>query len=90
MPLGRILFYLLLHGTRICLNSYMMYLLLFKWKGRRVLSELDFAAEILPRSIKMLAVTGTNGKSTVSTFTGQVPSLISYFNSSTLCHVFHF
>ncbi|RVW46963.1 UDP-N-acetylmuramoylalanine--D-glutamate ligase [Vitis vinifera] len=40
--------------------------------GKRVLSELDFAAEILPRSIKILAVTGTNGKSTVATFSGQV------------------
>ena len=36
------------------------------------MSELDFAAEILPKSIKILAVTGTNGKSTVVTFAGQV------------------
>ncbi|XP_034694235.1 UDP-N-acetylmuramoylalanine--D-glutamate ligase-like isoform X2 [Vitis riparia] len=42
--------------------------------GKRVLSELDFAAEILPRSIKILAVTGTNGKSTVATFSGQILS----------------
>lgn len=42
--------------------------------GKRVLSELDFAAEILPRSIKILAVTGTNGKSTVATFSGQMLS----------------
>jgi len=36
------------------------------------MSELDFAAEILPKDIKILAVTGTNGKSTVVTFAGQV------------------
>lgn len=36
------------------------------------MSELDFAAEILPKSTKILAVTGTNGKSTVVTFAGQV------------------
>lgn len=39
--------------------------------GKQVMSELDFAAEILPKSIKILAVTGTNGKSTVVTFAGQ-------------------
>ena len=36
------------------------------------MSELDFAAEFLPKDIKILAVTGTNGKSTVVTFAGQV------------------
>lgn len=36
------------------------------------MSELDFAAEALPQSMKILAVTGTNGKSTVTTFAGQV------------------
>ncbi|XP_048321608.1 uncharacterized protein LOC107432417 [Ziziphus jujuba] len=40
--------------------------------GKQVMSELDFAAEILPKSVKILAVTGTNGKSTVVTFAGQV------------------
>ncbi|KAF9596003.1 hypothetical protein IFM89_006930 [Coptis chinensis] len=39
--------------------------------GQRVMSELDFAAEVLPKSMKILAVTGTNGKSTVTTFAGQ-------------------
>lgn len=41
-------------------------------QGKQVMSELDFAAEVLPKSIKILAVTGTNGKSTVVTFAGQV------------------
>ena len=41
------------------------------------MSELDFAAEILPKDIKILAVTGTNGKSTVVTFAGQVFIIIS-------------
>ena len=41
-------------------------------QGQRIMSELDFAAEILPKDIKILAVTGTNGKSTVVTFAGQV------------------
>ncbi|XP_040372798.1 UDP-N-acetylmuramoylalanine--D-glutamate ligase [Rosa chinensis] len=40
--------------------------------GKQVMSELDFAAEILPKCIKILAVTGTNGKSTVVTFAGQM------------------
>ncbi|KAL5812467.1 hypothetical protein ACOSQ3_027417 [Xanthoceras sorbifolium] len=40
--------------------------------GKRVMSELDFAAEVIPSSIKILAVTGTNGKSTVVTFVGQM------------------
>ncbi|KAJ0042595.1 hypothetical protein Pint_17990 [Pistacia integerrima] len=40
--------------------------------GKRVMSELDFAAEVISRSIKILAVTGTNGKSTVVTFAGQM------------------
>ncbi|KAH9648059.1 D-glutamic acid-adding enzyme [Citrus sinensis] len=40
--------------------------------GKRVMSELDFAAQVIPRSIKILAVTGTNGKSTVVTFVGQM------------------
>ncbi|XP_010257350.1 PREDICTED: uncharacterized protein LOC104597480 isoform X2 [Nelumbo nucifera] len=42
--------------------------------GRPVVSELDFAAEVLPKSAKILAVTGTNGKSTVTTFAGQMLS----------------
>ncbi|KAK9123474.1 hypothetical protein Sjap_013076 [Stephania japonica] len=40
--------------------------------GAQVMSELDFAAEVLPKDIKLLAVTGTNGKSTVTTFVGQM------------------
>ncbi|XP_058209882.1 uncharacterized protein LOC131322540 isoform X2 [Rhododendron vialii] len=40
--------------------------------GKRVMSELDFAAEVLPSCTKILAVTGTNGKSTVATFAGQM------------------
>ncbi|XP_064955467.1 uncharacterized protein LOC103973737 isoform X1 [Musa acuminata AAA Group] len=40
--------------------------------GKLVMSELDFAAEALPQSMKILAVTGTNGKSTVTTFAGQM------------------
>lgn len=43
-----------------------------------MMSELDFAAEILPKGIKILAVTGTNGKSTVVTFAGQV-LILSFF-----------
>ncbi|CAL2239214.1 unnamed protein product [Prunus armeniaca] len=44
------------------------------------MSELDFAAEILPKSVKLLAVTGTNGKSTVVTFAGQ---MLSHFGIET-------
>ncbi|KAM0942515.1 putative UDP-N-acetylmuramoyl-L-alanine--D-glutamate ligase [Dioscorea sansibarensis] len=40
--------------------------------GRHVMSELDFAAEVLPENIKVLAITGTNGKSTVTSFAGQM------------------
>ncbi|XP_015075111.1 uncharacterized protein LOC107019036 [Solanum pennellii] len=40
--------------------------------GKEVLSELDFAAQIFPSYTKVLAVTGTNGKSTVTTFAGQI------------------
>ncbi|KAJ0989765.1 hypothetical protein J5N97_008121 [Dioscorea zingiberensis] len=40
--------------------------------GRHVMSELDFASEVLPENIKILAVTGTNGKSTVTSFAGQM------------------
>ncbi|KAG0455693.1 hypothetical protein HPP92_023481 [Vanilla planifolia] len=40
--------------------------------GKRVMSEIDFAAEVLPPNIKVLAVTGTNGKSTVTSFAGQI------------------
>jgi UDP-N-acetylmuramoylalanine-D-glutamate ligase len=36
------------------------------------LSELGFAAAALPKCVKVAAVTGTNGKSTVTTFAGQV------------------
>ncbi|KAI7998408.1 UDP-N-acetylmuramoylalanine--D-glutamate ligase [Camellia lanceoleosa] len=41
------------------------------FEGKHVTFELDFAAEVLPRCTKILAVTGTNGKSTVATFAGQ-------------------
>ena len=41
-------------------------------QGKHVMSELDFAAEVIPESVKILAVTGTNGKSTTVTFAGQV------------------
>lgn len=40
--------------------------------GRQVISEIQFASEVLPKSIKVLAVTGTNGKSTVTSFAGQM------------------
>ncbi|XWS59203.1 hypothetical protein CRYUN_Cryun08bG0101500 [Craigia yunnanensis] len=40
--------------------------------GKQVMSELDFAAEVLPKTVRILAVTGSNGKSTVVTFAGQV------------------
>ncbi|XWS43200.1 hypothetical protein CRYUN_Cryun16bG0082200 [Craigia yunnanensis] len=36
------------------------------------MSELYFAAEVLPKSVRILAVTGSNGKSTVVTFAGQM------------------
>ncbi|XP_055809997.1 uncharacterized protein LOC129880131 [Solanum dulcamara] len=40
--------------------------------GKEVLSEMDFAAQVIPSYTKILAVTGTNGKSTVTTFAGQM------------------
>jgi UDP-N-acetylmuramoylalanine-D-glutamate ligase len=40
--------------------------------GVPALSELGFAAAALPKCVKVAAVTGTNGKSTVTTFAGQV------------------
>ncbi|OVA07865.1 Mur ligase [Macleaya cordata] len=46
--------------------------------GGQVLSELEFAAEVLPKCIKVLAVTGTNGKSTVTTFAGQMLSHLGF------------
>lgn len=42
--------------------------------GVRVLSELEFAYQALPPGLRIAAVTGTNGKSTVTTFTGQLLS----------------
>ncbi|XVE96038.1 hypothetical protein REPUB_Repub02eG0187000 [Reevesia pubescens] len=48
--------------------------------GKQVMSELDFAAEVLPKSVRILAVTGTNGKSTVVTFAGQ---MLSHFGIDT-------
>lgn len=49
----------------------------FKWdvQGVPTFSELGFAAAALPQNVKVAAVTGTNGKSTVTTFTGQVDKL---------------
>lgn len=43
-------------------------------QGFPVVSELDFASEKLSKGVKIIAVTGTNGKSTVTSFTGQVVS----------------
>lgn len=40
--------------------------------GHPVVSELEFASEKLPKEVKIIAVTGTNGKSTVTIFTGQI------------------
>eukprot|EP00850_Spirogloea_muscicola_P003153 SM000012S25415 [mRNA] locus=s12:972364:975083:- [translate_table: standard] len=40
--------------------------------GVPALSELAFAAAALPKEVKIAAITGTNGKSTVTTFTGQL------------------
>eukprot|EP00899_Mesostigma_viride_P025833 jgi/Mesvir1/6434/Mv19519-RA.1 len=40
--------------------------------GIPAVSELAFAAEVIPPSIPVAAVTGTNGKSTVTVFTGQI------------------
>jgi len=40
--------------------------------GVPALSELGFAAAALPKCVKVAAVTGTNGKSTVTTFAGQL------------------
>ena len=40
--------------------------------GAAVYSELGFAAELLPAGLPVAAVTGTNGKSTVTTFLGQL------------------
>lgn len=40
--------------------------------GVPAFSELGFAAAALPGNIKVAAVTGTNGKSTVTTFTSQI------------------
>ncbi|KAG6427046.1 hypothetical protein SASPL_111285 [Salvia splendens] len=56
------------HG--VALENYCLASLL--QSGKRVISELDFAAEVLPQCTKVLAVTGTNGKSTVATFAGQM------------------
>jgi hypothetical protein len=42
--------------------------------GVRVISELEFAYQALPPGLPIAAVTGTNGKSTVTTFTGQLLS----------------
>ena len=41
-------------------------------QGKRVLSELDFVTDVMPRSTKIVAVTGTNGKATIATFVGHV------------------
>lgn len=41
-------------------------------EGVTVVSELAFASQCLPRTLPVVAVTGTNGKSTVCTFVGQL------------------
>nr|XP_009794553.1 PREDICTED: uncharacterized protein LOC104241312 isoform X2 [Nicotiana sylvestris] len=46
--------------------------------GKQVLSELDFAAQVIPSCTKILAVTGTNGKSTVATFAGQMLNCLGF------------
>lgn len=51
-------------------------------QGVPAVSELAFAAEALPPSVPMAAITGTNGKSTVTTFVGQVSLVCSEFTSS--------
>lgn len=55
-------------------------------QGVPAISELAFAAEALPSSMPMAAITGTNGKSTVTTFTGQVGP---YDRSRLACLLFH-
>ena len=40
--------------------------------GTEVVGELGFAAEFLPDDVPIVAITGTNGKSTVTSFTGQL------------------
>ncbi|XAR69430.1 UDP-N-acetylmuramoyl-L-alanine--D-glutamate ligase [Bertholletia excelsa] len=45
---------------------------LLSQSGKHAMSKLEFAAEVLPRCTKILAITGTNGKSTVATFSGQM------------------
>ena len=60
------------HEYQDFLKVNIKFLFAVKMQGKQVMSELDFAAEILPKGIKILAVTGTNGKSTVVTFAGQV------------------
>ncbi|KAG4160982.1 hypothetical protein ERO13_D01G027950v2 [Gossypium hirsutum] len=54
--------------------------------GKQVMSELDFAAEALPKSVKILAVTGTNGKSTTVTFAGQ---MLNHFGIDTFAAIQH-
>lgn len=44
-------------------------------QGVPAFSELGFAAAALPKQVKVAAVTGTNGKSTVTTFTSQVDKI---------------
>ena len=46
-------------------------------QGVPAFSELGFAAAALPKQVKVAAVTGTNGKSTVTTFTSQVDKIAS-------------
>ncbi|XP_068637685.1 uncharacterized protein [Aristolochia californica] len=52
------------------LENYGLHALL--QSGKEVISELDFAAEALPEEIKLIGITGTNGKSTTTVFTGQM------------------
>lgn len=59
---------MLICGVPMALNEVWVW----SFQGVPAFSELGFAAAALPQSVKVAAVTGTNGKSTVTTFTGQV------------------
>ncbi|KAG9450243.1 hypothetical protein H6P81_010208 [Aristolochia fimbriata] len=48
------------------LENYGLHALL--QSGKEVISELDFAAEVLPKETNIIGITGTNGKSTTTVF----------------------
>lgn len=50
------------------------------------MSELDFAVELFLANMKILAVTGTNGKSNVATFAG--PVLYIWQSFLVICYLF--